>query len=191
MARFSKRKRLIFFTVLALAAVAAFGAYAYFTSSGSGLGDARVGTTKPFGLGGQAAGPVYPGSSSDVSLWAINPGDGSQRIGTITLTGVITCPDGYLGDPDHPGVCYSLDPYKIPNSVPEITTCESFSGGATNDASKNFWMAPVAVNQDVPPTPETQAPPPFSQKGTLVMNNLNSSQDSCKGAQLLLLFASN
>jgi hypothetical protein len=90
--------------------------------------------------------------------------------------------------------CYALDPYKLPQKVAEVTTCESFSGGATNDTTKNFWMEPVAANQEIPAVTRDEHGAPIwttvTEKGSLAMNDLATSQDSCKNAQLWLQFAS-
>jgi hypothetical protein len=71
-------------TALALAAVA----YAYFTSTGSGTATAKVGTSSAVTLKGTISGNLYPGASSQVSFTVDNPSSGTQRVGTISLTGI-------------------------------------------------------------------------------------------------------
>jgi hypothetical protein len=63
-------------------------AYAYFTSTGSGTATAKVGTSSAITLKGTVTGNLYPGSSSQVSFTVDNPSSGSQRVGTISLTGI-------------------------------------------------------------------------------------------------------
>jgi hypothetical protein len=46
-------------------------------------------------------------------------------------------------------------------------------------------MQAVAANQDLPPGNGTSV----TQTGTLTMNNLNSSQNACQGANLYLTFS--
>lgn len=72
---------LISIGVLALAG----GAYAYFTSTGSGTVSASVGSSSPVTLKGTVTGNLYPGSSSPVSLTVDNPSSGAQRVGTVSL----------------------------------------------------------------------------------------------------------
>ena len=71
-------------SALAVAAVA----YAYFTSTGSGTATAKVGTSSAVTLKGTVSGNLYPGASSQVSFTVDNPSGGSQRVGTISLTGI-------------------------------------------------------------------------------------------------------
>lgn len=78
--------------VLALAG----GAYAYFTTSGSGTVTATVGSSSAVTLKGTVTGNLYPGSSSPVSLTVDNPSTGKQRIGTISLE-KITADAGHSG----------------------------------------------------------------------------------------------
>ena len=95
MHRITKRRALAAIccvSVLALAAVA----YAYFTSTGSGTATAKVGTSSAVTLKGTVSGNLYPGASSQVSFTVDNPSSGSQRVGTITLTG-ITVDAGHSG----------------------------------------------------------------------------------------------
>lgn len=83
----TSKRALIALSSLAVLAVAAV-AYAYFTSTGSGTATAKVGTSSAITLKGTVTGNLYPGSSSQVSFTVDNPSSGSQRVGTITLTGI-------------------------------------------------------------------------------------------------------
>jgi hypothetical protein len=104
-------------SVLALGAVA----YAYFTSTGSGTATAKVGTSSAITLKGTVSGNLYPGASSQVSFTVDNPSSGTQRVGTISLTGITV-------DAGH-------------------STCSTVITGGNPD----FTMAPVAVNATFAP----------------------------------------
>jgi hypothetical protein len=180
MKKFLKSKKgLALLAALVVAVAASVGAYAYFTTTGSGSGTASVGTSSNITIAGSTSGTLYPGTSEAVSFSANNPSAGHQKLGTIVLDGVKACPSGSAWDPtlnSNVGGCT--------NSASEVTTCESFSGGASNDLTKNFYMAPVAENQDLP-----SGNTPSLTGGTLYMNDLSSSQDDCKNANLWLHFS--
>jgi hypothetical protein len=151
--------------VLVVAAVAAFGAYAYFTSTGSGTGSGSVGTA--------TAWTVTPGAASGTALY---PGSGSQNIaGTVTNAGTghqflnqvkatIAAPDttaSPAGDPLHPcsAADFNLDAsagwvvavngqsatYAI--GVDEAGTAPGPAGSSPWTAL-NFSMKNAAYNQD-------------------------------------------
>ncbi|HXR59882.1 MAG TPA: hypothetical protein VN732_00990 [Solirubrobacterales bacterium] len=115
MKRITRKPTLVAIGCIAALAVAAV-AYAYFTSTGSGTATAKVGTSSAVTLKGTVTGNLYPGASSQVSFTVDNPSSGTQRVGTITLTGITV-------DAGH-------------------STCSATIGGATPD----FSMPAVAVN---------------------------------------------
>lgn len=80
----TNRRTLTAFVGICVLAIAA-GAYAYFTTSGSGTVTATVGTSSAVTLKGTVTGNLYPGSSSPVTLTVDNPSAGKQRVGTISL----------------------------------------------------------------------------------------------------------
>lgn len=84
MPHLTKKRVLGAFMSICILAIAA-GAYAYFTTSGSGNATATVGTSSPVTLKGTVTGNLYPGSSSPVSLTVDNPSSGKQRVGTVSL----------------------------------------------------------------------------------------------------------
>ena len=120
------------------------------------------------------SGNLYPGTSNTVNFTANNPSSGHQRLGTITLTGVKACT----------GAGSSWNGSACSNSGTEQTTCESFDTSASS-GTDNFSMQAVAANQDLPSGNGTTV----TSTGTLTMNNLNSSQNSCQGANLYLTFS--
>jgi hypothetical protein len=71
-------------------AVAATGAYAYFTTTGAGTGSATVGTSTAVVLHGTAPTTLYPGTSSVVNFTVDNPSTGHQLVNVITLDSVST-----------------------------------------------------------------------------------------------------
>ena len=169
----SKRARV---AVGVLAAFAVAGAaYAYFTASGSGTGSATVGASSPLTVTGTVSGSLYPGTSNTVNFTANNPSSGHQRLGTITLTGVHACT----------GTGSSWNGTSCSNSGTEQTTCESFDTNASS-TSDNFSMPNVVANQDLAPGNNQTV----TTTGTLTMNDLSSSQNSCQNANLTLSFTS-
>ena len=84
---FSKRRALFGLTA-ALLVVVAGGAYAYFTTNGTGTGTASVGSSSAVTLHATVTGSLYPGSSSPVTFTVDNPSSGKQRVGTISLLSI-------------------------------------------------------------------------------------------------------
>ena len=85
---FITKRRFLFGLTAALLVVAASGAYAFFTTSGSGTGTASVGSSSAVTLHATVSGSVYPGTSSPVTFTVDNPSSGKQKVGTITLTSI-------------------------------------------------------------------------------------------------------
>jgi hypothetical protein len=169
----SARGRVALGVVVSLAV--AGGAFAYFTSSGSGTGSAAVGASSPLTIHGTSGSTLYPGTSSTISFTVDNPSPGHQQVGTIHLASVKACPSG---DSWTGSACS--------NSGVEVTTCESVETGASDTNTANFWMPDVAANEQVA-SGNGQS---ITATGTLTMNNLSSSQNSCQNANLTLNFTS-
>lgn len=165
------RKRLTVLSTLGVLAAAGI-AYAYFSASGSGTGTATVGTSSALTLHGSTSGSLYPGASTTVSFTADNPSGGKEQVGTIHLNSVVACNTAFSA-----GACPSGH---------EVTTCESVETGTTDGNTANFWMPDVAANQEVS-SGNAQS---ITATGTLTMNDLSSSQDTCKSVNLLLNFTS-
>jgi hypothetical protein len=177
------KRRMVVLAALLVAAVAAIAAWAYFTANGSGSGSATVGTSSTLTLHGSTTGTLYPGTTVSMSFTVDNPSSGTQRLGTIYLAGVKACTGtGSSWDPSlnsGAGGCS--------NGGTEQTTCESVDPGNTSNANaSNFYMADVAENQDLAGNASGVS---ATNSGTLKMNNLSSSQDSCKNANLSLQLA--
>ena len=150
--------------VLALGGIA----YAYFSASGSGTGTATVGTSSALTLHGSTSGSLYPGSSTAVTFMADNPSSGSEQVGTIHLASIVACNTAFSG-----GSCPSGH---------EVTACESVETGSSDTNTANFWMADVPVNAEV----ASGSGDSITPTGTLKMNDLSTSQDTCKSVNLLL-----
>ena len=183
MKRLFLKKQIALLAALTVAAVAAIAAYAYFTANGSGSGTATVGTSSTVTLHGNTTGTLYPGATVPVSFTVDNPSTGHQQLGTIYLAGVKACT----------GASSTWDPTAnsgngaCSNSGTEQTTCESVDDGSTSDANThNFYMADVVENQDLAGSSSGVS---ATNGGTLKLNNLNASQDSCKNASLYLLLS--
>ncbi|HWE07828.1 MAG TPA: hypothetical protein VG325_00655 [Solirubrobacteraceae bacterium] len=165
----SKRGRVALGIVAAMAT--AGGALAYFTTTGSGTGAATVGASSALTIHGASASTLYPGTSSTVSFTVDNPSPGKQQVGTIHLASIKACP---AGDSWTGSACS--------NSGTEITTCESIETGASDTTTANFWMPDVVAAQQV----NSGNGQSVTATGTLTMNNLNASQNTCQNANLTL-----
>jgi hypothetical protein len=164
-----KGKKFVVAGLCLIVGVGAVAGYAYFSASGSGTATGAVGTSSTVTLHGAAASTLYPGVSSTVNFTVDNPASGHQIVGTIHLASVVACDTAFVA-----GACPSGH---------EITTCESINNGSgSNGGTNNFYMADIVANQDFP-NGSGQA---VTATGTLTMNNLASSQDTCKNASLLL-----
>jgi hypothetical protein len=174
MRRLLKKRAFVAFGVVAVLVMAG-SALAYFTSTGSGTGSATVGTSSAVTIHATSAATLVPGTSSAVAFTVDNPSAGHQQVGTIHLGSINACP---AGDTWNGTACS--------NGGVEITTCESVETGATDTNTADFWMPDVVANQDVA-SGNGQA---ITATGTLTMNDLNSSQNTCKNANLTLNFTS-
>lgn len=83
---FSRKRTMLLGSLAAIAAVV--GAIAYFTDSGTGTGQAQVGTSTPWSVTfGTTTGTMYPGSgTSTVPYTVTNSGSGNQHLNTTTAT---------------------------------------------------------------------------------------------------------
>jgi hypothetical protein len=152
-----------------LGAIGAFGAWAYFTTTGSGTGTAHAGTSSTLTIHGTIApqapdGKLYPGGDPAVVSFTVdNPSNGHQYVNTISLSSVAAYADQ---------AAYDADP--VAN---KISGC----------LSSWFSMSPVTVQQDLASGNGVAV----SATGTLTMQDVNSSQDACKNAYLVGTFSSN
>jgi hypothetical protein len=177
--KFFTKKRITILAVLLVALGATIGAWAYFTANGSGSGSASVGTSSTLTLHGATVGTLYPGTTVPISFTVDNPSTGHQQLGTIYLAGVKACVGA--GSTWNPGTS------SCTSGGTEASGCESVDPGNAGDANaSNFYMADVTENQDFAGGASGAS---ATNGGTLMMNNLSSSQDSCKNANLYLQLA--
>lgn len=155
------------------ALILAGGAYAYFTATGTGTSTGAVGTSSSVTVSGTAASTLYPGTSATVNFTVSNPSSGHQRLGTIALSGVHACT----------GAGSSWNGSACSAGGTEQTTCESYDSSASS-TTDDFSMQNVVANQDVP----SGSNQTVTATGTLTMNDLNASQNSCQAANLTLSF---
>lgn len=156
--------------VLALAIAGA--AVAYFTSSGSGTGTASVGSSQALTIHGTSGSTLYPGTTSTVSFTVDNPSPGAEKLGTVHLSSVVACNTALTGS-----TCPSGH---------EVTTCESVETGGSDTNTANFYMADVVSGQEI----SSGNGQTVTATGTLKMNDLSTSQDTCQGVNLVLNFTS-
>jgi hypothetical protein len=178
MTRRFRKKRTLALAALLLLLLTAAGAYAYFTTTGAGSGSATVGTSSAITLSATTTGNLYPGSSVPVTLTANNPSSGDQYVTSVTLSGIKACYNA-TGTSTWNGTSCS-------NSGSEVTTCEDYSAAAVDPNNTDFWMAPVSEGVQLAPNSSGDT----LTGGTLTMNDLNSSQNQCKSANLYLTFTS-
>lgn len=173
-----KKKRVRLSLGLLLLLALAGGAVAYFTATGSGTGSASVGTvTVPsFVIHPTSASTLYPGTSSTVSFKVDNPSPGHQYMSTIHLASVKAC---------NPGAWNGTN---CGTGGTEVA-CETVETGASDTNTDDFWMPDVTVDTDFA-SGNGQTVTPTSGTPTLTMNDLNSSQNACEGANLTLNFTS-
>ncbi|MFL5829568.1 MAG: hypothetical protein ACJ76X_06585 [Solirubrobacteraceae bacterium] len=151
----------------AVAALAATGiAVAYFTTSGSGSGNAQVGTSSALTITGTitpGAGGIVPGGNpAGVALSVTNPGAGNQYVATVSLTGV--------------------------QAYSDAAHTNNITGtGAGKCDTAQFSMSPVSENQTVP----AGGPTALAQNASLSFADSGTNQDGCKAAYLVASFSSN
>ena len=141
-------------------------AVAYFTTTGSGSGNAQVGTSSALTISATitpgSGGLVPGGNPASVAFSVNNPSSANQYVGTVTLTGVRA--------------------YSNAGHTTDIT-----GTGAGQCDTSAFSMSPVTENQDVASGNNIS----LSNNGSLVFADSGSNQDGCKGAYLVASFSSN
>jgi chorismate synthase len=130
----SLARRILVGAVLAALVFGAVGAYAYWTTGGSGAGSATAGTTtNNLTIASGAVTGITPGSSTPVTVTITNPNSYSVHVDTVST--VITTSD--------PG-CLPADftfPAKVLNTTIAALGTASFT--------QNLVFADTAANQDL------------------------------------------
>jgi hypothetical protein len=149
---FSTKKR-IAAGVLSIAIIAGTAgiAAAYFTSTGSGTGQASVGTPTTWGVsaGSVSGGPLYPGSGTETVPFTItNNGGGYQAFGTLTAT--VVSSSGNITQSGTPlvGCLATWFTATAAASSPVAGTSIAGSGGTATD-NVTVTMLNPAVSQNV------------------------------------------
>jgi hypothetical protein len=129
---FTKKRSVIALVAFVVAALAAVGAYAYFTSTGSGSGNATVGSSSNIVITNDTVGTLYPGGADvTVPVHLQNPGGGNEYVGTVS--GTVADNGGCLGS------WFVVDP---------VTYNAEVNHGATNGTSTKVRMLDAATSQD-------------------------------------------
>jgi hypothetical protein len=127
------KKGVAVLAMLVVAAVSAFGAYAYFTASGSGSGSATVGSASGIQLSGSPVAALYPGGAdASVTVTIHNPGSGAQNVNVVS--GTVATNGSCLGS------WFQVDPVNYANTL---------ASGGTDTASTKVRMTDSGTNQDV------------------------------------------
>jgi len=185
------KKGLALLAAVAVFGVAAFGAYAYFTSTGTGSGTATVGTAANNIYVSGTAGTLYPGGpAGTLSFSAKNFANFSQSITTIHATSVQACV-GVWSTPNlgsYPVVAPTC-PDSAPADLADDASCGTLSSGPANETTKNFRVADIAVDPNNDGHLAANANRPLATTGLISMNDTGSNQDSCKSKNLLITFS--
>jgi hypothetical protein len=147
--RFKKRTWVLAAVVAVIAAMASVGAYAYWTTSGSGNGSATAGTDAGVTVAGDPANGLYPGSNVAVPTVITNSSaTQAQQVSNLHVTISIDSPHATAG-------ClaadftYKSDAEASGASNPHTTVLNSeIAAGGTLSVPGKVYMADTAVNQD-------------------------------------------
>lgn len=149
--RFVNKRTAIGAAVLIGVGGGAFGAYAYFTSGGTGTGNATVGTASDFEIEADPpTGPaLLPGAGTQTLNYTVtNVGDGQQQLTSV----VVTVSDDGSGNVLNTAAANAAVPgclvswFTVDNTgAPAATTLAS---GAAATGSATLTMPNAAVNQD-------------------------------------------
>jgi hypothetical protein len=140
---FITKRRAVFVLTTALLVVGVSGAYAYFTTSGSGTGTAAVGSSSAVTLHATVTGSLYPGTSSPVAFSVDNPSQGQQRVGTISLSSITV--DGTHSE------CSTVTTGGNPDfAMPAVAVNKSFGSGNGQSVTQTgtLTMNDTGVSQD-------------------------------------------
>ncbi len=136
MKRFS-RKTIAILAVSAAAVIAALGAYAYWTASGTGSGTASVGTDDGVSISNVSFGgaSLYPGEDVTVTFDVVNDSaDAPVKVDKVVQDGAVTgLPTG----------CSAAD-----FSFDDVTINHEFAASESQSYSGTLSMANTTVNQD-------------------------------------------
>ncbi len=153
---FQSRKGLALLATMLVAVVAAIGAYAYFTSTGSGTGNATVGTDSAWTVGqtgSTGAANLYPdaaigtGSVQTKAYDVTNPSAGHQNLTSVTVK--VAMADG---SPWTSGTCskndFSVGGAPVGTTYTDTDSAGNFAGGETRSDTVTVQMIDSGSNQN-------------------------------------------
>jgi hypothetical protein len=145
MFKFTKKRLIATVTVIGALVVAA-GAFAYFTASGSGTGQATVGSSSPWGVSfGTTTGTMYPGAGTATVPYTItNAGNGNQKLATTTA---VVAADGSGNVTSH-GTSVSGCLATWFTAVNTAPTAVDLAAGGHTTGSVAVTMADASVSQN-------------------------------------------
>jgi hypothetical protein len=155
--KLKSKRTLVLLGVLAVAAFAALGAYAYWTTSGSGSGTATTGTDQGVTVAGDPADGLYPGS--DVAVTTVVTNSSSTQPQYVTNLHVA------ISNDNEPACDSSWFTYKA-------------DGDAVGNVASNPHTSPL--------NSEIAAGGTLSVPGKVFMSDPNANQDDCKSVELTL-----
>ena len=155
MKKFLKSKKGLALLATMVVAVAAIGAYAYFTSTGSGTGNATVGTDSNWVVGqtSLAGGPLYPdpvigtGNIETATYTVHNPSAGDQYLADVKVK--VAMADG---SPWTSGTCskddFSIGGAAVGTTYTDADSAGDFLAGETRTDSVTVQMIDNNANQN-------------------------------------------
>jgi hypothetical protein len=146
--RFTKKRMLAALSVVAVL-VGAGAAVAYFTSSGSGTGQASVGSSTAFTVNVAAAtgGPLYPGSGTETLSYTVHNGSSGNQNLSSTSAAVAADSSGNITDHGTSVAGCQAAWFTATNHAPTLP--QNLAGGADSSAgSVDVTMQDSGTNQD-------------------------------------------
>ena len=137
------KRRAVFALTAAIVVVVVGGAYAFFTTSGTGTGTASVGSSSALTLHATVTGSLYPGTSAPVAFTVDNPSSGKQQVNTITLSSITV-------DAGHSECVVTTSGEKPAFTMAAVTVNQSFGpgNGQTITPTGSLTMNETGLNQD-------------------------------------------
>jgi hypothetical protein len=143
--KFTKKRAVA--TLIAIGALAvAGGAFAYFTASGSGTGQATVGSSTPWTVTfGSTTGAMYPGAGTAVLPYTVtNAGSGNQKLATTTVSVNADASGNVTSHGASVSGC--LATWFTPTNTPP--TAVDLAAGAHTTGSVSVAMTDASANQN-------------------------------------------
>jgi hypothetical protein len=147
MTRIKFTKKRVIATAIAIGALAlAGGAFAYFTASGSGTGQATVGSSTPWTVTfGTTTGTMYPGAGTATLPYTVtNASTGHQKLATTTAS-VNADTNGYVTSHGTSVTGCQAAWFTAANTAP---TAADLASGAQATGSVAVTMTDAAVSQN-------------------------------------------